>query len=238
MSRVKANDYEKEVDYYFNSLKKYRKLSNEEEKELGFKIQNGDKEALNTLVEHNLRFVVNIAKGYRERGVPFADLISEGNLGLIHAANKFDPNKNIRFISYAVWWIRCYINDFIEEQMTNSEVSTDEYENYQYHKDFINENFEENLNNLNDRNSTIADLLICLKDRERRIIQMSFGLNGEKEMTLDEIKQAESEVLKQRKKALDAFKAGTMKSHAVNAIRRSCDTMLEELERKKKKVMK
>ena len=103
MSRVKANDYEKEVDYYFNSLKKYRKLSNEEEKELGFKIQNGDKEALNTLVEHNLRFVVNIAKGYRERGVPFADLISEGNLGLIHAANKFDPNKNIRFISYAVW---------------------------------------------------------------------------------------------------------------------------------------
>ena len=138
MSRVKANDYEKEVDYYFNSLKKYRKLSNEEEKELGFKIQNGDKEALNILVEHNLRFVVNIAKGYRERGVPFADLISEGNLGLIHAANKFDPNKNIRFISYAVWWIRCYINDFIEEQMTNSEVSTDEYENYQYHKDFIN----------------------------------------------------------------------------------------------------
>ena len=187
MSRVKANDYEKEVDYYFNSLKKYRKLSNEEERDLGLRIQNGDKQALNILVEHNLRFVVNIAKGYRERGVPFADLISEGNLGLIHAANKFDPNKNIRFISYAVWWIRCYINDFIEEQMTNSEVSTDEYENYQYHEDFIIENFEENLNNLNDRNSTIADLLICLKDRERRIIQMSFGLNGEKEMTLDEI---------------------------------------------------
>ena len=187
MSRVKANDYEKEVDYYFNSLKKYRKLSNEEERDLGLRIQNGDKQALNILVEHNLRFVVNIAKGYRERGVPFADLISEGNLGLIHAANKFDPNKNIRFISYAVWWIRCYINDSIEEQMTNSEVSTDEYENYQYHEDFINENFEENLNNLNDRNSTIADLLICLKDRERRIIQMSFGLNGEKEMTLDEI---------------------------------------------------
>ena len=175
MSRVKANDYEEEIDYYFNSLKKYRKLSNEEERDLGLRIQNGDKQALNILVEHNLRFVVNIAKGYRERGVPFADLISEGNLGLIHAANKFDPKKNIRFISYAVWWIRCYINDFIEEQMTNSEVSTDEYENYQYHDDFINENFEENLNNLNDRNSTIADLLICLKDRERRIVQMTFG---------------------------------------------------------------
>ena len=71
--------------------------------------------------------------------------------------------------------------------MTNSEVSTDEYENYQYHKEFINENFEENLNNLNDRNSTIADFLICLKDRERRIIQISFALSVEKEMTLDEI---------------------------------------------------
>lgn len=187
MSKVKANDYESEVDFYFNSLKHYRKLTREEEKELGLRIQNGDNNALNKLVEHNLRFVVNIAKGYRERGVPFADLISEGNLGLIHAANKFDPNKDIRFISYAVWWIRCYINDFIEEQGFANEVSTDEYKDYQYREDQINEEFEENLNNLNDRKSTVADLLICLKEREKKIVQMSFGLNGEKEMTLDEI---------------------------------------------------
>lgn len=187
MSRVKANDYEEEIDYYFESLKSYRQLSREEEKELGIKIQSGDKKALNTLVEHNLRFVVNIAKGYRERGVPFADLISEGNLGLIHAANKFDPYKDIKFISYAVWWVRCYINDFIESQINNVEISTDSYKDYQYNRDMINEKFEENLNNLNDRNSTIADLLVCLKDRERNIVQMSFGLNGEKEMTLDEI---------------------------------------------------
>lgn len=187
MSKVKANDYESEVDFYFNSLKHYRKLTREEEKELGLRIQNGDNNALNKLVEHNLRFVVNIAKGYRERGVPFADLISEGNLGLIHAANKFDPNKDIRFISYAVWWIRCYINDFIEEQGFVNEVSTDEYKDYQYREDQINEEFEENLNNLNDRKSTVADLLICLKEREKKIVQMSFGLNGEKEMTLDEI---------------------------------------------------
>lgn len=187
MSRVKTNDYEEEIDYYFESLKNHRKLSSEEEKELGHKIQNGDRNALNILVEHNLRFVVNVAKGYRGRGVSFSDLISEGNMGLIHAASKFDPDKNIRFISYAVWWIRCYINDFIEEQVNNAEISTDSYKNYQYHEDFINEKFEENLNNLNDRNSTVADLLICLKDRERNIIQMAFGLNGEKEMTLDEI---------------------------------------------------
>lgn len=187
MSKVKVKDYEEEIDYYFDSLKDYRKLSREEEYNLGIKIQNGDKNALNKLVEHNLRFVINIAKGYREHGVPFADLISEGNLGLIHAANKFDPTKEIRFISYAVWWIKCYINDFIDKQGGYTEISTDEYGDYQYREDQINTEFEENLNNLNDRKSTIADLLVCLKDRERKIIQMSFGLNGVKEMTLDEI---------------------------------------------------
>ena len=188
MNKVKPNDYEEEIEYYFYSLRNYKQLTREEERDLTIKIQNGDDKALNKLVEHNLRFVVKVAKGYRDRGVSFADLISEGNLGLIHAAKKFDPNKGIKFVSYAVWWIRCYINDFITEHtVNNKEISTDSYTSYQYHEDFINEKFEENLNNLNDRNSTIADLLICLKDRERDIIQMSFGLNGEKEMTLDEI---------------------------------------------------
>ena len=188
MNKVKPNDYEEEIEYYFYSLRNYKQLTREEERDLAIKIQNGDDKALNKLVEHNLRFVVKVAKGYRDKGVSFADLISEGNLGLIHAAKKFDPNKDIKFVSYAVWWIRCYINDFITEHtVNNKEISTDTYTSYQYHEDFINEKFEENLNNLNDRNSTIADLLICLKDRERDIIQMSFGLNGEKEMTLDEI---------------------------------------------------
>ena len=187
MSKVKANDYEEEIDYYFESLKEYRKLTREEEKELGIKIQKGDRKALNTLVEHNLHFVVNVAKNYRDYGVPFSDIISEGNLGLIHAAEKFDPNKNVRFISYAVWWIKCYITDFVNEYSNNQEVMVDSYKNYQYREDQINSDFEENLNRLNDRKSTIADLLICLKERERRIIQMSFGLNGEREMTLDEI---------------------------------------------------
>lgn len=188
MNKVKPNDYEEEIDYYFYSLRNYKQLTREEERDLAIKIQKGDDKALNKLVEHNLRFVVKVAKGYRDRGISFADLISEGNLGLIHAAKKFDPNKDIKFVSYAVWWIRCYINDFITEHtVNNKEISTDSYTNYQYHEDFINEKFEENLNNLNDRKSTIADLLICLKDRERDVIQMSFGLNGEKEMTLDEI---------------------------------------------------
>lgn len=186
MAKIKGDAYEDEIDYYFNSLRHYRQLSGEEEKELGFKIQNGDREALNTLVEHNLRFVVMIAKNYKDRGVSFSDLISEGNLGLIHAAEKFDPTKNNKFISYAVRWIRCYVNNFINSQSSNCEISIDDYPNYQSCGNLINERFEENLNNLNDRHSTIADLLVCLKERERQIIKMSFGL-GEKEMTLEEI---------------------------------------------------
>lgn len=187
MSKLKGNDYETEIDSYFESLKCYKNLTREEEKELGYKIQSGDNNALNKLVEHNLRFVVTVAKGYRESGIPFADLISEGNLGLIHAAEKFDPSKDIKFISYAVWWIRCYIKDFIDSKYLTTEVTTDDYKDYQYCDDMINEKFEEDLHNLNDRHSTVADLLLCLKEREKRVLQMAFGLNGEKEMTLDEI---------------------------------------------------
>lgn len=82
-------------------------LNSEEEKALGARIQhNGDEEAFRRLVEANLRFVVKIAKNYRGAGVSFLDLIHEGNMGLIEAARRYDPTKNVRFISYAVWWIR------------------------------------------------------------------------------------------------------------------------------------
>jgi RNA polymerase primary sigma factor len=78
----------------------------EEEVELGRRIQAGDEEALHELVERNLRFVVQVAGKYRGYGLPVPDLINEGNLGLMHAASKFDPDRGVRFITYAVWWIR------------------------------------------------------------------------------------------------------------------------------------
>lgn len=81
-------------------------LSREEEKILADRIQKGDRVALNTLVESNLRFVVKIAKRYRGYSIPIQDLINEGNLGLIEAAKRFDPSREVRFISYAIWWIR------------------------------------------------------------------------------------------------------------------------------------
>ena len=77
-----------------------------EEVALGRRIQAGDAEALRELVERNLRFVVQVANKYKGYGLPLADLINEGNVGLLHAAGKFDPEHGTRFITYAVWWIR------------------------------------------------------------------------------------------------------------------------------------
>ena len=77
-----------------------------EERELGRRIQAGDADALHELVERNLRFVVQVAGKYKGYGLPRADLINDGNLGLLHAASKFDPEHGTRFITYAVWWIR------------------------------------------------------------------------------------------------------------------------------------
>src|SRR5919109_2499859 len=77
-----------------------------EEIALGRRIQTGDTEALHDLVERNLRFVVQVASKYKGYGLPLADLINEGNLGLLHAAGKFDPERGVHFITYAVWWIR------------------------------------------------------------------------------------------------------------------------------------
>jgi RNA polymerase primary sigma factor len=82
------------------------RLTPEEERALGRRIKNGDQEALRRLVEGNLRFVVSYAKRYRGLGVPFLDLIHEGNLGLMEAARRFDPDRNVKFITYAVWWVR------------------------------------------------------------------------------------------------------------------------------------
>jgi RNA polymerase primary sigma factor len=91
---------------YVREIARYQPLSLEREQELGRRIRAGDQEALNRLVEANLRFVLSYAKRYRGMGPGFLDLVHEGNLGLIEAAKRFDPDRNVKFISYAVWWIR------------------------------------------------------------------------------------------------------------------------------------
>jgi len=92
---------------YLRAIGELPRLTPEEERELGRRIRaHGDQDALRRLVEANLRFVVSYAKRYRGLGVSFLDLIHEGNLGLMEAVRRFDPARNVKFITYAVWWIR------------------------------------------------------------------------------------------------------------------------------------
>src|SRR5919204_509974 len=91
---------------YLKEISRFPQLTPEEEKDLGARIQKGDEEAFRKLIESNLRFVVAMAKKYSRSGYPLHELINEGNLGLIEAASRFDPSRNVRFITYASWWIR------------------------------------------------------------------------------------------------------------------------------------
>jgi RNA polymerase primary sigma factor len=104
------------LDQYLRDISIYPLINREREVELAQKIRENDQEALDTLVRSNLRFVVSVAKKYQNQGVSLSDLINEGNLGLIRAAHKFDETKGIKFISYAVWWIRQAILQALAEQ--------------------------------------------------------------------------------------------------------------------------
>jgi RNA polymerase primary sigma factor len=113
----KRHSYEEgSLDQYLRDISMYPLINREQEVELAQKIRAHDQEALDTLVRSNLRFVVSVAKKYQNQGVSLSDLINEGNLGLIRAAHKFDETKGIKFISYAVWWIRQAILQALAEQ--------------------------------------------------------------------------------------------------------------------------
>jgi RNA polymerase primary sigma factor len=94
------------LDQYLRDVSRHELITPEQEKELGARAQKGDEEAIQELARANLRFVISVAKKYQNRGVSLTDLIQEGNVGLVTAARKFDPDQGVKFISYAVWWIR------------------------------------------------------------------------------------------------------------------------------------
>lgn len=104
------------LDKYLHDISKVSLVTAEEEAELAKKIRDGDRLALETLTKANLRFVVSVAKQYQNQGLTLSDLINEGNIGLIKAAQRFDETRGFKFISYAVWWIRQSIMQAIAEQ--------------------------------------------------------------------------------------------------------------------------
>jgi RNA polymerase primary sigma factor len=94
------------LDQYLRDVSRHELITPDREKELGARALKGDEEAIQELARANLRFVISVAKKYQNRGVSLTDLIQEGNVGLVTAARKFDPDQGVKFISYAVWWIR------------------------------------------------------------------------------------------------------------------------------------
>lgn len=121
-ANIKKNEYldsdsDNEVlSIYLREINRIPLLTHEEETELAVKAKNGDKAARERLINSNLRFVVSVAKKFRGQGLPLLDLINEGNIGLITAIDKFEPDKGYHFISYAVWWIRQSILKAIPEK--------------------------------------------------------------------------------------------------------------------------
>ena len=101
---------------YISSVRRYPLLTQEDEVRLGRLVKQGDVKARNFMITSNLRLVIKVARDYRTRGVPMLDLIEEGNLGLIHAVNKFDPERGFRFSTYATWWIRQGIEHAVMNQ--------------------------------------------------------------------------------------------------------------------------
>jgi RNA polymerase primary sigma factor len=184
-------NYYNELSTYCNTLKSNKGLSREKERELALRIQEGDEKALNELVEANLKYVVTLAKQFAWTGLPIYDLISEGNLGLIRAARKFDPDRGNKFITCAKPWIKQSIDYYIKSQNIDKEFTNVEDYVFEQEPDenLINDDFESEVETSINRIDAINQLLDSLNKRERRVLQLYFGLNGNQEKTLDEIGQ-------------------------------------------------
>lgn len=116
LTRQLTNRENKSLDLYFQEIGKCALLKPEEEIELAIRIKKGDIDAQNKLVKANLRFVVSVAKMFQNQGLSLGDLINEGNIGLVKAAQRFDETRGFKFISYAVWWVRQGIMSAIADQ--------------------------------------------------------------------------------------------------------------------------
>ena len=234
------------LDQYLRDVSRHELITPEREKELGALAQQGDQDAIQELARANLRFVISVAKKYQNRGVSLTDLIQEGNVGLVTAARKFDPDQGVKFISYAVWWIRQAIlaslanhgravrvplnraSDLARifrekerlKQEKGREPSTDELaeathltpelveslqtlnsaeirldapigdsEDSQLVERFITEEAAEPEVEVESRllTETITEALETLEPRDAKVLRLYFGLQGEREHTLEEI---------------------------------------------------
>ena len=239
-------DEQTALDQYLRDVSRHELITPDKEKELGALAQAGDENAVQELARANLRFVISVAKKYQNRGVSLTDLIQEGNVGLVTAARKFDPEQGVKFISYAVWWIRQAIlaalanhgrsvrvplnrasdlaRIFREKERLKQELGRDpnaeelsaatdltpelieslqtlnaaeirldapigDSEDSQLVERFINEEAAEPEQEVETRLLTeaVSGALNTLEARDAKVLRLYFGLDGEREHTLEEI---------------------------------------------------
>lgn len=191
-------EHDKSVTTYFKEVANCTPLTKEEEYELWRKYKyEGDMAARDKLISSNLKFVASIAKQYQGRGLSYADLIAEGNIGLIKGLDKFDGERGFKVISYSVWWIRQTILEALAKRNASEDedlpldyekplVSDDE----EYQTTFTDDNYiteDSGGNKEKERAEAIKFLMDYLNQRERNIITKYYGLDGNKPKTLEEI---------------------------------------------------
>jgi len=165
-----------------SEINRFQILTSDEEFKLAVRFRKyDDKEAAEKLVTSNLRFVVKIAHEYRNYGVKLIDLIQEGNVGLMHAVKKFNPYKGYRLISYAVWWIRAYMQNFIIKTWSLVKIGTTQAQRKLFFK--LNQ-AKKKLQNLSTRNPEFAEIAETLNVKEAEIEEMDLRLNN-RDLSLD-----------------------------------------------------
>lgn len=206
MANEYVNDFNECVQFYYEELKseKYKPINKADERELIIKAKKGDYKSRDKILNANLRFVFEMAKNYTGRGVSIDDLIAEGNLGMMKAIEKFNTDYDVKFFSYAVWWIKQYMKSAInkciakdnveggEDEISSSIINNkipDNEDEVVNKSETIMSNEEDEYNAEMDANKRIVveNLLVKLDDRERVIIENYYGIGGVKEKNLEEI---------------------------------------------------
>jgi RNA polymerase sigma factor (sigma-70 family) len=165
---------------YLREIEQYPLLSPEQEGTLSQRVAQGDKEARQHFIEANLRLVVSIAKKYRGRGIAFMDLIQEGNVALIHAVDRFDPERGFRFSSYGTSWIEESIIHALTGRMYDDEGLTEELMETLEDPEAQGQLAE--LEDDDERHALLLAAFATLSDRERSVIVLRYGLDGKGSM--------------------------------------------------------
>jgi RNA polymerase sigma-32 factor len=170
------------LDLYMNEINRFPILTVEEEFRLAVQLAKfNDMEAAEKLVVSNLRFVVKIAHEYRNYGLKLADLVQEGNIGLMHAVKKFDPYKGYRLISYAVWWIRAYIQNYIIKSWSLVKIGTTQAQRKLF---FKLAQARKKLESLSEKRPEFAEIAATLGVRPEEIAEMDVRMSG-RDLSLD-----------------------------------------------------